>query len=73
MYYRTLEIFEGVFTPVMVVATFVSALIGALVAPIINAGMQAFNDFVDRLEFSMPVIRRRKDDPYNRYQGNSVG
>merc|ERR1719323_422244 len=69
---RTLEIFEGVFTPVMVVATFVSALIGALVAPIINAGMQAFNDFVDRFEFSMPVIRRRKDDPYNRYQDRNM-
>ena len=72
MYYRTLEIFEGVFTPVMVAATFVSALIGALLAPIINAGMQVFRDIMDEFEFSMPVIRRRKDDPYNRYQGNSV-
>ena len=69
MYYRTLEIFEGVFTPVMVAATFVSALIGAMLAPILNAGMQVVHDFVDRFEIRGPIIRRRKDDPYNRYQG----
>ena len=73
MYYRTLEIFEGVFTPVMVVATFVSALIGALLAPIFNAGIGVFNDFMNTFEIKGPIIRRRKDDPYNRYQGNSVG
>ena len=71
---RTLDFFAGaVSAPMVMVAAFMSALMGSILAPMITAGMEAVSRLpVPDIEF--PRIRRKTKSKakYNHYEGTSL-
>merc|ERR1712178_486181 len=55
---RTTELIDAAFTPVVMLAAFLSALLGGIMAPVVNEGFRAI------ASMELPRIRR-KDDKYH--------